>query len=151
MFDQIDKEILKSLLHDSRIKFLDLARKLKVTGGTIHARVNKFKKSGLLKSYSSKLDINKLGYDVSAFIGLSLQRHSNYKEVSKKLKRIPEALEVHYTTGDFSLFTKVVARNIQDFHRLLHEEIQGIEEVESTRTIVILDSPLEREYPDPLF
>jgi Lrp/AsnC family transcriptional regulator, regulator for asnA, asnC and gidA len=151
MFDQIDKEIINSLLKNSRIKFLDLARKLRVTGGTIHARVNKFKKSGLILGYSSKLDLKKLGYDVSAFIGVSLRTHSNYKDVSMKLRRIPEVLEAHYTTGDFSLFTKVVAKNINDFHRLLHEEIQGIDEVESTKTIVILDSPLTREYPEPLF
>ena len=150
-FDEIDHFILQSLVNDGRRKFLDIARKLRLTGGTIHARINKYKKSGLLNGFSAQLNIQELGYDIVSFIGISLSKGADYKEVSRKLSTIPEILEIHYTTGNYSLFLKVLAKNMKDFHRLLYEQIQKMEEVEHTETILSLDTPLERELPNPLF
>jgi Lrp/AsnC family transcriptional regulator for asnA, asnC and gidA len=150
-FDEVDHFILQSIIKDGRRKFLDIARKLRLTGGTVHARMNKYKKSDLLLGFTAQLNINKLGYDIVSFIGISLTKGADYKQVAEKLKTIPEILEIHYTTGNYSLFLKVLAKNMKDFHRLLYEEIQKIEEVEHTETILSLDTPLERQLPDPLF
>lgn len=150
-FDQTDHSILQMLVADGRIKFLDIARKLKLAGGTIHARLAKYKKSGLVEGFEVKLNLKELGYDIQSFVGITLTKPTEYPSVVKKLKEIPEVLEIHYTTGDFSLFLKIVAVNIDHFHELLHYTIQQIEGVESTKTTISLEIPLKRNLPHPLF
>lgn len=149
--DSTDKSILQFLANDGRMKFLDIARKLRVVGGTIHARVAKFKREGLIRSYEAQFDFKKMGYDISSFIGISLAKPKDYQRVTEKLKRIPNILEIDYTTGEFSLFIRLLARNIDDFHRILHYEIQEIDGIEATKTMIILDQALYRNCPDPLF
>ena len=150
-FDDTDQFILESLVKNGRQKFLEIARKLRITGGAVHARVNKYKRENVLEGFSAKLNIHALGYDVVSFIGVSLIKNSDYQDVSKKLSAIPEILEIHYTTGNYSLFLKVLAKNMKDFHRILYERIQKLDEVEHTETILSLDVPLERTLPSPLF
>jgi Lrp/AsnC family transcriptional regulator, regulator for asnA, asnC and gidA len=63
------------------------------------------------------------------------------------LQTIPEVLEVHYTTGAYSLFIKIMARSMKDLHALLFDRLQGFDEIQSTETFVILDTSLDREMP----
>lgn len=150
-YDSIDKSILSYLIKDGRMKFLDIARKLRLASGTIHARIGKYRKNGLINGYEINLNIKELGYDITSFIGVSLAPNSDYQIIVKKVITIPEVLEVHYTTGNYGLFLKVIAKNIDHFHEILYHKLQKIEGIEHTETIISLDVPLERHYPDPLF
>jgi Lrp/AsnC family transcriptional regulator for asnA, asnC and gidA len=150
-FDETDKSILQMLVKDGRMKVLDMARRLRLVGGTIHARLAKFKKNGLIEGYEARLNLKELGYDIQSFVGVTLTKPTEYGHVVDALKQIPNVLEIHYTTGDYSLFLKVIAYNIDHFHELLHYKVQQIDGVESTRTIIALDSPLVRRHPEPLF
>jgi Lrp/AsnC family transcriptional regulator, regulator for asnA, asnC and gidA len=62
-----------------------------------------------------------------------------------KLDTLPEVLEVHYTTGAYSLFIKVIAKSMQDLHRILFDRLQGFDEIQSTETFIILDTSLDRQ------
>ena len=66
---------------------------------------------GIVKGYTVELDYGKLGYDLTAFIGIYLQKSSLYDTVLEKLREIPEIVTIHYTTGNYSIFCKIYCRD----------------------------------------
>ncbi len=142
--DELDRRILSALLVDARRPYLELAKQLKVSGGTIHVRMNKMAKAGIVKGSKVVLDYRKLGYDVSAYIGVNLHNARDYDRVLARLTDIALIVEAHYTTGQFNIFTKIFVRSISDLHAFLLK-LQAIKEIQSTQTIMILDSPIARD------
>ena len=143
--DDLDKKILVKLLSDSRTSYQEIARDLIVSGGTIHVRINKMKEAGVIKGSKLVLDVGKLGLEFQAFVGINLVNARDYKTVLEKLKDFPEIVEVHYTTGGFSLFAKTLTKNSKEFHLFLIEKLQSIQEIPSTETILSLDNPVCKE------
>ena len=142
--DSLDRKILKLLQHDSRMPFLEISKKLDVAPGTIHSRVAKLKDSGIISGSRITLDRKKLGYTVTCFIGVKVNRAGSYEEVLQQLKKLKEIVEIHYTTGSYSLFLKVIVPFMDDLHILLSKKIQTIPEISSTESFIVLDSPTER-------
>ena len=149
--DKVDREILTRLLNDSRRSYQDIARELIVSGGTIHVRTNKMKEADVIKGSQITVDFSKLGLDVTAFVGINLRSAKDYQTVVPLLKKLDEVTEVHYTTGQYSLFVKIVTRNTRDLHLFLIEKLQSIQEIQSTETLISLDNPILRDpaIPEP--
>ena len=143
--DNLDLRILSHLQTDSRTPFLEIARELKVSGGTIHARVNRLRESGIIRGSKVVVDYVKLGYAVTAFIGIKLDRAGSFKKIQQELRALPQIVEVHYTTGAYSLLAKLLVPSMQDLYGLLTEKLQNLEEIQSTETFIILNTPLNRD------
>jgi Lrp/AsnC family transcriptional regulator for asnA, asnC and gidA len=143
--DVLDLNILEYLQADSRRPYLEIARNLNVSGGTVHARINKMKELGIIRGSKIIIDYEKLGFSIFSFVGVKLAKAGSTNEVQAALKAIPEIVEIHYTTGSYSLLLKVVARSMADLYRLLSSSLQRIEDIQSTETFVVLNSPLVRE------
>lgn len=149
--DKVDREILSRLLADSRRSYQEIARELIVSGGTIHVRTNKLKEAGIIKGSRIVVDYNKLGLSVTAFVGVNLSSAKDYQSVLPKLKKLKEVTEVHYTTGQYSLFVKVITKSTRELHLFLIERLQAIKEIQSTETLISLDNPIMRDpsLPEP--
>lgn len=143
--DSLDRKILRHLQRDSRKPFLEIARDLGVSGGTIHARVNKMRDAEIIQGSKIVIDYSALGYEATAFMGIRLARAGAVADVQDQLKAIPEVVEMHYTTGTYSLLIKVMVPGMNDLYQLLIEKLQEIEDVQSTETFLVLKSPLVRE------
>ena len=142
--DELDYQILDVLIKDSRTPYLEIARKCHVSGGTIHVRMNKMQEMGLIKGTKLILDMSKLGYDVCCFIGIFLNKASSYPDVLEQLKDIKEIVELHYTTGAYSIFIKVMCKSISNLQDLLMNRLQVISGVQSTDTFITLSQPIDR-------
>jgi Lrp/AsnC family transcriptional regulator for asnA, asnC and gidA len=143
--DDLDKQILELLQRDARMPFSEIARKLIVSGGTIHQRVDRLKESGIIKGSRIVIDHQLLGMDVTVLLGVHLKSSKDSDKVIKKLKQFPEVIEAYYTTGNFALMVKVVSSSIKDFHSFLSHKFQGISEIQSTESFVCLDTPISRD------
>ncbi len=143
--DGLDLQILELLQADSRKPFLEIARELKVSGGTIHSRVNQLREDGVIQGSKVVIDYDRLGYSVTAFIGITLAKAGSFKKIQRALRSIPEIVEVHYTTGNYSLFAKIVVKNMNKLYKLLTEKLQALGEIQSTETFIILNTPLDRD------
>lgn len=143
--DPLDKKILNALLEDSRVAFTELAKKFRIAPATVHLRVGKLKDAGVLEGSHARVNYNKIGIDVFSFVGVSLKQARHVDTVVQKLEEIPEVFEANYTTGTYSLLIKVAVRNMRALHLLLSEKIQAIEEIQSTETFIILNSPIDRK------
>ena len=145
--DRLDRQILKSLRQDARAPYLDIARKLKVSGGTIHQRMDRLKKLEIVTGSQLKIDYSKLGYDVTAFLGIHLQSTRDLTKVIEQMKKLEEIIEVYYTTGNYALLIKVCTLSIKDFHLFLSEKLQNLQEIQSTESFICLDNTIMRDVP----
>ena len=145
--DPLDKKILSLLQADARKPYLEIARELGVAGGTVNSRVRRLKEAGVIEGTRLGINGEKLGYKLSSFIGVTVDQAGMFQAVADQLAKLNEVVEVHYTTGDYSLFIRVMVQGTKELHELLSTKIQRIPHVQSTHTLIILNSLLNRELP----
>ena len=143
--DKLDRSILSILMEDARTPYLEIARSCNVSGATVHLRIQKLERIGIIKGSRLIVDPIKLGVGICAFLGIYLDKGSSYEKVSEELKRFPEVVECHYTTGIYSVFIKVFCRDTDHLRRMLNEKIQAISEVQRTETLISLEQTFERQ------
>jgi Lrp/AsnC family transcriptional regulator for asnA, asnC and gidA len=143
--DNVDLNIIKYLQKDARVAFLDLARKLGVSGGTIHQRVDKLRAAGILESSKFVVNYKMLGHKVNVLLGIHLKNAKDIKRVIAQIETFPEVVEAYYTTGNFALMLKVVLKDIDDYHRFLIDKIQSIDSIQATESFICLDKMIDRD------
>ncbi len=143
--DGIDKIILRALMDDARKPVLEIARNVGISGAAIHQRLRKLEASGLISGSRVIIDPKILGYKTMAFVGIYLDRAMSNPKAVKQLKEIPEVIECHYTTGNWSILIKILCQNNEDLMHLLNKKIQAIEGVSRTETFISLDQQIERQ------
>lgn len=143
--DGIDKEILHHLMEDARKPILQIANKIGISGAAVHQRVRKLEQSGVISG--SKFTINQkiLGYNTLAFVGIYLDKATRNLEAVRDLKKIPEVLECHYTTGNWSILIKIICLDNEHLMSLLNTKIQAIEGVSRTETFISLNQQIDRQ------
>lgn len=142
--DKLDLEILSILMQDAQTPYTEIAKRLEVSGGTIHVRMRKLISYGLVRGSHLDVDPALLGYDIKAFVGVFLEKGCTYNEIAEALSAIPEITEIHYITGRYSVFLKIVCRNTRDLRNVLNDKIQAIQGVSRTETFISLEETLIR-------
>ncbi len=142
--DDIDRQILAILMKDSNISYTEIAKRIHVSGGTVHVRMTKMEEMGIVTGANLTVDYVKLGYDVSAFLGIFLEKSSYYDDVAEELKKIPEVVEAYYTTGIYSIFSKIICRDTAHLKEVLHDKIQKINGIQRTETFITLQESINR-------
>lgn len=125
--------------------FLEMARKLYVSGGTIHQRVEKLKEAKIITGSSIQLDHKKLGFDVTVLLGVHLKNAKDVEVVINRLNQLDEVVEAYYTTGSYALIVKILVRDIEHFHSFLIEKLQSIDEVQSTESFISLKQVIKKD------
>lgn len=143
--DGIDKIILRELMEDARRPILEISRKVGISGAAIHQRLRKLEKSGLISGSRFIIDPRILGYTTMAFVGIYLDRAMSNPKAVRQLEEIPEVIECHYTTGNWSIFIKILCTNNEHLMHLLNKKIQAIEGVSRTETFISLNQQIERQ------
>lgn len=143
--DGIDKKILRTLMEDARIPILEIARNVDISGAAIHQRLRKLEKSGLISGSKFVINPKVLGYETIAFIGVYLDKAIHNPEAIKQLKKVPEVLECHYTTGNWNVLIKILCKDNAHLMHLLNNDIQTISGVSRTETFISLDQQIDRQ------
>ncbi len=142
--DDLDRNILAILMKNASIPYTEIAKMLHVSGGTVHVRMNKLEDKGIVVGSSLRVDYSKLGYDITAFLGIYLNKSSLYEEVIRELKDIPEIVNAHYTTGTYSIFAQIVCLDTNHLRKVLHDKIQQIKGIQRTETFISLEESINR-------
>ncbi|QTD38746.1 Lrp/AsnC ligand binding domain-containing protein [Polaribacter batillariae] len=143
--DGIDKIIIKTLVKDARTPVLSIAREVGISGAAIHQRLRKLEKSKLIEGYNMKLNPKVLGYTTTAFVGIFLDSVGEITSVIKQIKRIPEVVESHYTTGNYPIFIKILCKSNEHLLSLLQNNIQTIKGISRTETLISLNQQINRQ------
>lgn len=140
--DDIDLKILELLQSNSRIKRNEIAEVVGLSVPSITDRLHKLEDYGIIESYQTKLNHKKLGKDITAFIFVSSDSSSHYKDFINHTMDTPEIIECHSITGDGSHIIKIRTMNTTSLEKLL-SKIQSWKGVRSTRTSIVLSSHKE--------
>ena len=139
--DATDQSILDMLIENTRTPFTDIAKKHGISAGTVHVRVKKMEEAGIITGSSLRLDYNKLGYSFIAYVGIYLQKTSQTKFVLDKINDIPSVTVAHVTTGKFSIFCKIRAKNTTHAKDIIYK-LDDIEGVTRTETMISLEESI---------
>jgi len=142
--DNIDRGILSELMINAKVPYTEIAKKLIVSAGTIHVRMKKMEEAGIVKNSRLHINYELLGFDLTAFLGIYLEKGSTYTDVIQQLNHIPEIVEAHYTTGVYSIFAKIRCKNTKHMRQILNEEIQSIKGIQRTETIISLEQSIDK-------
>lgn len=148
--DNTDIQLLNILQKNAFTPFTEIGRKLYVSTGTVHVRMKKLTDAGIAKPPQVQINLPLLGYDITAFIGVYLNKSDIYDSVVSALKKIPEIVSCHYTTGNYSLFLKIHCQDTQHLRTVLHDKIQKIEGIQRTETLISLEESFVRNMELPL-
>ncbi len=143
--DKLDYRILSEMMENAEVSYADLGKKLFVSGGTIHVRIKKMQELGIVNGTRLNVDLKALGYDITAFVGIYLEKSSMYDVVAKELHKIPEIVRLNYTTGNYSMFIEVVCKDINQLRFVLHDALQKIKGIERTETFISLEESFNRK------
>jgi Lrp/AsnC family transcriptional regulator for asnA, asnC and gidA len=145
--DPLDYRILEILVKDANLPYTEIGTRLDVSGGTVHVRMKKMESLGIVKGAQLLIDYSKIGWDITAFLGIYLDKSSLYEDVAKQLEQIPEVVNIHYTTGIYSIFAKIICRDTQHLREVLHDKIQRVTGIQRTETFISLEESLIRNTP----
>ncbi len=142
--DNVDLKILEVLIKNAKKPYTEVAKQVYVSGGTVHVRMKKLEEIGIVKGTTLQIDYAKLGFDVTAFIGIFLSKSELYDDVINQLKMVDEVVSVHYTTGNYSMFAKIHCRDTNHLKDVLYDKIQRIEGIVRTDTMISLEESISR-------
>ncbi len=141
--DSIDESII-NLVDSGTIKYSTIAKKLGMPLSTVHFRIRRMEKEGIIKGYKGNIDWANAGMPVLAFIFVNvdvdlLKRiHKTQEQLLKELKSISYVKEGYIITGDADIFLKVIAKDTHEFGNILLNAIDSKEGVVKTKTMVVL-------------
>jgi Lrp/AsnC family transcriptional regulator for asnA, asnC and gidA len=148
-FDSLDFRIVDALTQDARIAFSRLAEKLNVSNSLIHQRVRKLREAGLLGDAVFKVAPESLGYETSAYCQIILAHARYLRPVVQALGRIPHVVECVNIAGRYAVMVKIYAVNNSHLRDIVYEQIQSIDGVEGTNTVVSFETAFSRGVPIP--
>lgn len=144
IIDDYNKKILSFLDKDGRIPYLSIAKQLDISNTMVHQRVSKLLENGIIRAIRPILNEKKIGYDLGAFTGISLEKDYVHGDVIKALKKIPEITECYFVAGDYTFFLRIVAKDSEDLRHLLYEKIDKIPGVYKTVSMIDLGCAFKR-------
>ena len=145
--DSLDKKILEIISTNARIPFKDVAAECGVSRAAIHQRVQQLIDVGVIVCSVYHVNPKSLGYSTCTYVGIKLEKGSMYKRVVNELMHIPEIVECHFTTGPYTILTKLYARDNSHLMELLNNKMQEIPGVVATETLISLEQSIKKEVP----
>lgn len=145
--DSLDKQILEIITQNARIPFKDVAAECGVSRAAIHQRVQRLFDLGVIVGSSYNVNPKSLGYTTCTYVGIKLDKGSMYNSVVEALRKIPEIVECHFTTGPYTMLVKLYSSDNEHLMDLLNRKIQAIPSVTATETLISLDQSIRREIP----
>ena len=145
--DKIDKQILQIIMHNARTPSKDIAVVCGVSRAAIHQRIQRLIDLKVITGSGYHVSHKALGFTTCTYIGINQERGAMYRDVVPQHEKIPEVVECHYTTGPYTMFIKLYARDNEHLMDLLNNKIQQIHGITGTETLISLDLSIDRELP----
>ena len=142
--DKIDKEIIYMLMDNAKTSLAQISKNVGISTTAVHQRIKKLENAGVMENSISFLNPRKIGFKVVSFIGVFLEQPSHYQDAIKALKEINEVVEAHYTTGNYTIFLKVLCKDNDHLMEILNK-IQKLKGVTRTETFISLEQSISRQ------
>ena len=143
--DAIDRKILKYLIKNARMPFLEIARECGISGAAIHQRIRKLDEAGVILGSRLIVDPKMMGFDVCAHISITLKDPQLLKKTVEELRKVPEIVECHFITGNGNILVKLYCVEHEPLMRTIFDGILRIQGIATTETNISLQEVFQRE------
>ncbi|MCB6182776.1 Lrp/AsnC family transcriptional regulator [Leeia sp. TBRC 13508] len=139
--DVIDRRILRTLQAEGNLPNNVLAERVGLTPAPCLRRVQRLRQEGIIDRYLVALDNKAIGYSVSAYAEITLNHHipALAEKFIEKVKTKPEVLACHVVAGDFDFLLRLVAKDMQDYQRIIWD-LHAIEGIRQMRSIIVMNT-----------
>ena len=144
--DELDYRIVDMLQRDGRATQLEISRSVGLSQPAVAERIRKLEERKVITGYTARVDASRLGKDITAFIGVSIEHPKYFEGFARKVLSMPEILEAHRVAGQDSYILKVRTSNTRTLDSLLVETLRTISGVTRTHTTIVLTSIKEETY-----
>ena len=145
MLDAIDRKILKFLVKNARMPYLEIARECGISGAAIHQRIKKLEDTGVVLGSRMIVNPKKVGLDVCAFVNLRIQDPMMTNAAIERIKHIPEVVECHFITGEYSAMVKLYCVDNEHLMRTIFDHILRSPGVTTSQTYISLNELFSNE------
>lgn len=145
--DRIDKQLLQLMQANARISNLELADQVGLSPTPCSRRVKQLEKQGLIKRYVTLLNAEALGLDLTAIIGITMDRHTpeRFEAFEKAIVEMPEVLECSIVTGQAADFLlKVVVRDMRHYETFLLGRLTKLSGVTGVHSSFVLRKVIDK-------
>lgn len=137
--DNIDKEILKCLISNARMKISDISKRINLSVSAVIERIKKMETGGIIEKYTVILNQKSLGNDLTALMEVSLEHPKYYDSFTKMINENPNVQSCYYLTGEFDFMLKIITDSSDSLEKI-HRSIKSLEGVSATKTHFVLKS-----------
>lgn len=137
VIDDLDRQILTLLQKDARLSYREIAKELRIAVGTVYNRIKRLEEEGVIKGFYPKLDYEKLGYGLTAIIGVRAQG-KRIIEIEKEIAKDDHVMCVYDVTGEFDIIVVAKFRGREDMNKFV-KSVLSIDGVEKTTTHVAME------------
>jgi Lrp/AsnC family leucine-responsive transcriptional regulator len=141
--DFTDRKILSALLSKGRSTFAELAAQVGLTAPTVHDRVKKLERSGIIEGYTAIINTAALGYEINAMVSITTDAKISTSDYERHLSEITEIQKCLSVAGDDTYVAFILTRTPKTLEKVLHR-IRSIPGTVSMKASVILSAPISR-------
>ena len=140
--DDIDRQLVAALLQDARSAYAELARIVGLSAPSVHDRVRRLERSGVIRGYAADVDPAALGLGVTALVGILQREGAEQDDLAKALAEVPEVEDCWTVAGEEAFVVKVRGANVDALEHTLGV-LRRTPGVARTRTTVVLSTRFE--------
>ena len=145
--DKIDRQILALLRENARMSNLELAETVNLSPTPCARRVKQLEDAGVITGYSVTTDPRKLGYQLSVYIAISMDKHTaeRFSNFEKKLREFPEVVSCSIVTGrSEDYLIKALVKDMAHYEEFLLHRLNRIEGIAQVHTSFELRQVFEK-------
>jgi len=136
MLDELDLAIIRELIKDGRASYRSIAKKLGISVATVASRVMALEKDGIIKGYTALVDYERLGYEITAIIELTISK-GKLIEVQRQVAEKPNVSNVYDVTGESDSIIVARFKNREELNKFV-KWLLSMPYVERTLTHLVL-------------
>ncbi|MCD1296056.1 Lrp/AsnC family transcriptional regulator [Methanocella sp. CWC-04] len=146
--DKMNKKILNILQRNGRMTYKEVAKKIDRAQSTVRDRIGIMEEDGVIKGYTVVINKKKAGLDSYSIIQCKVDP-SKLDQVTRKLLRIENVLQIYHTSGEYNLTFLIATCDYDEMKRIISDKIAplGISEMD---TLIVMESIREMAYTDIL-
>lgn len=139
--DARDRQILSLVERDARLGYAEIGARVGLAASSVHDRVRKLERAGVIKGYRADLDLEAVGLPLTAIVSLAL-RPASPANVPELIAEFPLVESCYSVAGDNSYALVVRAPTTRDLEQLVDALRAKLEVI--TRSTIVLSTPFER-------
>lgn len=143
MLDLLDQKILVLLQKDAKRSQTEIAAEIRLSTSTVSDRIKHMHNNGIIKNTVVTLDASKIGLNILAFISVLIDWNKSNQSFVQMVEKMPQVLECHHVTGDWSYLLKVRAKHNVELEDLISTKIKSLPGVTRSETIFVLNTAKE--------